>query len=69
MVGPARLPAAMALRMNEDINKVLAMPDVGEKLDTYGAEGGGGTMQAFADFTAQEQVRWGKVIRDAKVTP
>jgi tripartite-type tricarboxylate transporter receptor subunit TctC len=68
MVGPAHLPAAMATRMNEDINKVLAMPDVLEKLDTYSAEGGGGTMQSFADFMAQEQVRWGKVIKDAKVT-
>jgi hypothetical protein len=25
-------------------------------------------MQRFADFMADEQVRWGKVIRDAKVT-
>lgn len=68
MVGPARLPAAMAARMSEDINKVLAMPDVAEKLEGYSAEGGGGSMQRFAEFMAEEQVRWGKVIKDAKVT-
>ncbi len=68
MVGPARLPAAMAARMSEDINKVLAMPDVAEKLEGYSAEGGGGSMQRFAEFMAQEQVRWAKVIKDAKVT-
>ncbi len=28
LVGPGKLPAAMAQRMNEDVNKVLAMPDV-----------------------------------------
>ena len=68
IVGPARLPAAMAARMSEDINKVLAMPDVAEKLEGYSAEGGGGSMQRFAEFMAEEQVRWGKVIKDAKVT-
>lgn len=68
LVGPGRMPAAMAQRMNEDINKVLAMPDVKEKLDQYGAEDGGGTAQQFADFIRVEQQKWAKVIKDAKVT-
>jgi len=68
MVGPARMPSALVSRMNEDINKVLAMPDVAEKLQGYSAEGGGGSIQQFAEFMADEQDRWGKVIRDAKIT-
>lgn len=68
MVGPAKLPAAMAARMNADINRVLAMPDVAEKLQGYSAEGGGGSTRRFAEFMADEQDRWGKVIREAKVT-
>jgi tripartite-type tricarboxylate transporter receptor subunit TctC len=36
--------------MNEDVNTVLAMPDVQEKLETYGAEDGGGSDEKFADF-------------------
>lgn len=68
LVGPGRLPSAMAQRMNEDINKVLAMSDVKEKLDQYGAEDGGGSAQQFADFIHSEQQKWAKVIRDAKVT-
>ena len=68
LVGPGKMPAAMARRMNEDINKVLAMPDVKEKLDLYGAEDGGGTAQQFSEFIRNEQQKWGKVIRDAKVT-
>lgn len=68
MVGPARMPPAMAARMSDDINKVLVMPDVAGKLEGYSAEGGGGSMQRFADFMAEEQVRWGKVIKEAKVT-
>lgn len=68
LVGPGKLPSAMAQRMNEDINKVLAMSDVKEKLDQYGAEDGGGTAQQFADFIRSEQQKWSKVIKDAKVT-
>jgi tripartite-type tricarboxylate transporter receptor subunit TctC len=68
LVGPGKMPAAMAQRMNEDINKVLAMPDVKEKLDQYGAEDGGGTAQQFAEFIRVEQQKWAKVIKDAKVT-
>ena len=47
LAGPGKMPVAMAQRMNEDINKVLAMPDVIEKLDQYGAEDGGGTTKRF----------------------
>lgn len=68
LVGPGKMPAAMAQRMNEDINKVLAMPDVKEKLDLYGAEDGGGSAEQFADFIRTEQAKWSKVIKDAKVT-
>jgi tripartite-type tricarboxylate transporter receptor subunit TctC len=68
LVGPAKMPLALATRMSDDINKVMVMPDVAEKLRGYSAEGGGGSMQKFATFMADEQDRWGKVIREAKVT-
>lgn len=68
LVGPGKLPAAMAQRMNEDINKVLTMPDVQEKLDQYGAEDGGGSSQRFADFIRSEQQKWAKVVKDARVS-
>lgn len=68
LVGPGKMPAAMAQRLNEDINKVLAMPDVQEKLEQYGAEDGGGTAEKFAEFIRSEQQKWARVIKDAKVT-
>ena len=67
LVGPGKLPPAMAHHMNEDINKVLVMPDVVEKLAQYGAEDGGGSAQRFADFIRTEQVKWAKVVKDSNV--
>ena len=68
LVAPGKLPAAMAKRMNEDINKVLAMSDVQEKLDQYGAEDGGGTAERFSKFIRSEQQKWAKVVKDAKIS-
>jgi len=67
LAGPGKMPAAMAQRMNEDINKVLVMPDVVEKLAQFGAEDGGGSAQRFADFIRAEQVKWAKVVKDSNV--
>ena len=67
LVGPGKLPQAMAKRMNEDVNKVLAMPDVQEKLDSYGAEDGGGSTEKFANFIHTETMQWAKVVKEGNV--
>ncbi|MCG2592734.1 tripartite tricarboxylate transporter substrate binding protein [Ramlibacter sp. XY19] len=67
LVGPAKLPLALARRMNEDVNKALQMPDVMEKLEASGAEDGGGSVEKFAQFMVTEQAKWGKVIKEGGV--
>jgi tripartite-type tricarboxylate transporter receptor subunit TctC len=67
LVGPGKLPAAIAQKVNRDVNAVLAMPDVQERLDTYGAEDGGGTAEKFAQFIRSEQEKWAKVVKEANV--
>jgi tripartite-type tricarboxylate transporter receptor subunit TctC len=67
LVGPGKLPAPIAQKMNEDVNKVLAMPDVQERLDTYGAEDGGGSQQKFVDFIRAETAKWAKVVKDGRI--
>ncbi|BDB24367.1 tripartite tricarboxylate transporter substrate binding protein [Cupriavidus sp. P-10] len=67
LVGPAGLPTPMVQRMNADMNKVLAMPDVAGKLAGFGAEDGGGTAARFAQFIATERAKWARVVKDANV--
>lgn len=67
LVGPGKLPTAIAKRMNEDINKVLAMPDVMEKFEQYGAEDGGGSTEKFGRFIQDESKKWAKVVKEAGV--
>ena len=67
LVGPGKLPTPIAQKINQDVNQILAMPDVQEKLDTYGAEDGGGSADKFAQFIRSETVKWAKVVKDANV--
>lgn len=67
LVGPRGMSAELVQRMNADVNKVLLMPDIRQKLDEFGAEDAGGPARKFADFIASENVKWAKVIKDANV--
>ena len=65
--GPGKLPSGLAKRMNEDINKILMMPDVAEKFEQYGAEDGGGSTEKFGEFIKVEAKKWAKVVKEANV--
>ncbi|MGX6568518.1 Bug family tripartite tricarboxylate transporter substrate binding protein [Cupriavidus necator] len=67
LVGPKSMPPALVQRMNADVNRVLAMPDVAERLKSFGAEDSGGSNQQFAAFIASESTKWAKVVKDAGV--
>jgi tripartite-type tricarboxylate transporter receptor subunit TctC len=67
LVGPGKLPAAIADKINHDVNAALAMPDVQAQMDTYGAEDGGGTREKFTQFIASEQVKWARVVKEGNV--
>ena len=67
LVGPGKMPVALAKRMNEDVNRALQMPDVIERLVASGAEDGGGSTEKFAEFIKVEQAKWAKVIKEAGV--
>jgi len=67
VAGPAKMSPAFVKRMNEDMNKVIAMPDVQEKFEQYGAEDGGGSPEKFAQFIQVEQKKWAKICKEANV--
>lgn len=67
LAGPGKLSPSIAQKINHDVNTVLAMPDVQERMDTYGAEDGGGSSEKFAQFIHTEIVKWAKVVKDADV--
>jgi tripartite-type tricarboxylate transporter receptor subunit TctC len=67
LVGPGKLSPQIADKVNRDVNTALAMPDVQDKLDAYGAEDSGGSREKFRQFIATEIAKWAKVVKDGKV--
>jgi tripartite-type tricarboxylate transporter receptor subunit TctC len=66
---PAKTPAPAVARLNAAMTKVLAMPDVREKLFAQGAEAVSNSSAEFEAIIRDELKKWEYVIREAKITP
>jgi tripartite-type tricarboxylate transporter receptor subunit TctC len=67
---PKGTPKEAIDRMNAEMRKVLAMPDVQERMQKIGAEPStGGTPEEFQTFVNNEIDKWGKIVRDANIKP
>jgi tripartite-type tricarboxylate transporter receptor subunit TctC len=62
-VAPAKTPPAIVARLNAEIVKVLALPDVRNQFSVQGIEILGGTPERFADYIRDEIAKWAKAIR------
>jgi tripartite-type tricarboxylate transporter receptor subunit TctC len=67
ILGPAGLPANILTRLNTEINKALAAPDMKDKLVAAGIQPVGNTPEQFASFIKSETVRFAKVIKEAGI--
>jgi tripartite-type tricarboxylate transporter receptor subunit TctC len=64
---PGGTPAALLEKLNADVNGVLRMPDIREKLDELVMVGPQTTREEFDQFIRAEIARWAKVIKDAGI--
>ena len=69
LLAPAGTPKDVIAKLNAEVNKALATPDVREKLAAAGIEPAGGTPQQFNDFIQSEMARWAKVASSAGIQP
>ena len=66
---PAGLPPAVLAKLNSEINKVLAHPELKAAFAKIGVEPRGTTPEEGAAFTRSEFEKWKKVIVEGKITP
>jgi tripartite-type tricarboxylate transporter receptor subunit TctC len=63
----AGTPKAVIEKLNKDLNAVLAMPELRQKIEEQGAEVIGGPPEAFSKHIQAEREKWTRVIRTANI--
>ncbi len=61
---PKGTPPAIIDRLNKEIGKVLAMPDVKEKLAVQGIDVAGGSPEQFGSYMRDEFAKWGGLVTE-----
>ena len=69
LLAPAKTPRDVIVKINRDINSLLAQKDVKERLQGQFYDVMPGTPEQFATLIEKDLVRFGKVIRDVGIRP
>ena len=69
MVAPAKVPPEVIEKLNAELRRALALPDVREKLAEQGILAESSTASDFTKLIASDQKRWADVIRAADIKP
>jgi len=64
---PAGTPGAVVRKVNDEMNRALALPSLRERFAEVGIEPGGGTPEKFSAYLAAEIKKWSRVARSAGI--
>jgi tripartite-type tricarboxylate transporter receptor subunit TctC len=64
---PSATPAAAVSRLNAEVERVLQLPDIRERMAGIAFDPIGGTPQAFGQFVKAEAAKFARFIREARI--
>jgi tripartite-type tricarboxylate transporter receptor subunit TctC len=65
VIGPAGMPGPIVARLHEELLRVLAQPDVRERILNDGSEPVGSSPREFRDFMAADLAKWAKLAKES----
>jgi len=68
LLAPARTSPAIVARINAEVSRILAQPETKERFADQGLEAAGGTPAQLDRWIRAEIERWGRVIREQRIT-
>lgn len=68
LLAPAGTPKPVIDKLYAEINRILAMPDISDRLNGLGAEQGNMNPSQFSEWLNSEMKTMAKVVRDGQVT-
>jgi tripartite-type tricarboxylate transporter receptor subunit TctC len=69
LLGSPGIPREVQMRINAETLKVMALPDVKEKLATLGLDPNPGTPEALTTLMQAETAKWAKVVKESGAKP
>lgn len=67
ILAPARTSEAIIARLNAELARAIAQPDVLDRIAALGADPVGGPPQRLADHLRAEIPKWSRVVREANI--
>ncbi|MBP3979543.1 tripartite tricarboxylate transporter substrate binding protein [Acidovorax sp. JG5] len=68
LFAPASTPEPIVQKLNAEVGRILASPEVRGRLDAQGGLVGGGTPAELRSFNEAEIRKWAKIIKDNGIT-
>jgi tripartite-type tricarboxylate transporter receptor subunit TctC len=69
ILAPAGTPSAIITRLNTELVKILAAPEIRTQFAGQGVEPGGDRPEEFAALIRDDFNKWSKLIKEAKIKP
>ena len=69
IIVPAKTPAAVIARLNQEVARILALPDVRERLLSQGLDPVTRTPEEFGAWIRSEITKWAAVVKTSGVKP
>jgi len=67
VLAPARTPAPVVGRLNQEIVKILHSADIKERMAAQGLEAVGGTPQQYSQHLKEELAKYGRIVKAAGI--
>lgn len=68
IAAPARTPDGIVARLNTAVREAAGQAGVRERMAAAGADPATSTVEEFGTFVQAERGKWGRVVRDARIT-
>jgi tripartite-type tricarboxylate transporter receptor subunit TctC len=65
ILGPAKLPADIVNKLHNEVRRIIALPDINEKMTSQGSRPQAKTPQEMGQWIATEKEKWLKVVKES----
>lgn len=69
VLAPAGTPREIVVKLQQEIARIVKLPDIRERLLGLGVEPVGNTPEQFAEYMRTEIAKWARVVKVAGIEP